>query len=180
MRMENPLQGSFNRERTVLVFQQRSREVYAALWALIIGSGMFFTGLFRLLSFRTAAAWWFLIVGGAVAAAALWAYLLFRFIKFDLRKRTYVERFGSGLLVQWRRGSLDEVNCLGLESYQGFLPELRQRVAGWTIAGPSAAYAPGQVFVVRLWWKDKNRYPPVIEHLFASHGSVAEGMMFRS
>jgi hypothetical protein len=173
--MENPLVGAFNRERTVLVFRQRSLEAQAAFWAVIGGSAMFLFGLYLRVFSVNSAAWWFGIFGGAFAAAGLWAYLLFRYVKFDLRKRTYVERYGSGFWIRWRTGSIDEVNCLGLESYQGLLPQVQLGQTGWSVGGPQAGYSPsqypGHVYVVRLWWKDASRYPPVVEHLFTNRAS---------
>lgn len=174
MRMENPLTGRFNRERTLLVFRQRSIEAQAAFWSMLGGSALFVYGVYQDWLDR-GMAWWCIVFGLAFAGAGTWAYLLFRMIRFDLRKRSYVERSGSGLWIKWRQGSIDEINCLGLESYHGLLPEAQLGPVGWHVGGPGvaqsqASYA-GKVFVVRLWWKDRGRYPPVVEHLFANRAS---------
>jgi hypothetical protein len=169
--MENPLFGSFNRERTMLVFRQRSLEVQAAYLAMIGGTLMVLFGLakgFGLVPFGRVPASWFLIFGLAFGAAGLWAFLLFRFIKFDLRKRLYVERAGSGLTFSQRKGSLDEVRCLELSRYHGLLPgAVGQRSSSWGTAMPNQSVpAPvGTLLTLRLWWHDPRRPPVVVEHL---------------
>src|SRR5688572_22589074 len=122
--MENPLQGFFNRERTVLVFRQRSLEAQAAVWSLVGGGLMALYGFWGLFVSGDAMGLWFALFGTAFAAAGGWAFLLFRYLRFDLRKRTYMERSGMGFWVRWRTGGMDEINCLGLEAYHGLIPEM--------------------------------------------------------
>lgn len=150
--MENPLQGSFNRERTVLTFSQRSREVLAA-WIAVGGGGLmalagFVQTLFgwRLVGMPT----WFLVFGSAFALAGTWAVLLFRQIRFDLRKRTYSERMGVGMQVVWRKGTIDEIHSLQIF--------VQQQIGGRAlVAGDPAGLS------LRLWWKDPTHQPVVIE-----------------
>jgi hypothetical protein len=40
IRMENPLVGTFNRERTMLVFRQRSLEFFASIFGMALGAAM--------------------------------------------------------------------------------------------------------------------------------------------
>ncbi len=172
--MENPLTGSFNRERTILSFGQRSLEVRAAQAAIVVGGVMLLIGLAKgsgmPIPVPLPAIWW-TFFGIAFGLAALWAFLLFRNLKFDTRKRGYVERAGSGLMVQWRRGSIDEVRCLELGRYSGLLPTSnRPPVQGWggAAAPPGVAMpAAGTLLVLRLWWHDPHRPPVVVEHLVA-------------
>ena len=173
MRMENPLCGSFNRERTILTFRQRSLEVQAAYAAMAGGMAMIVAALakgFGYFEFLPAPPIWWIFFGGAFGAAGLWAFLLFRQLKFDIRKRLYIERSGNGLTFQNRKGSIDEVRCLELGRYQGLLPtSAKQTTQGaWGSAMPPkpAAYAPqGTLLTVRLHWHDPARPPIVIEHL---------------
>lgn len=178
MRMENPLKGHLNRERTVLTFRQRSLEFYATYAAMLLGVAMTLGGFGDLLfGFpQTGMPHWNLTFGPLFFLAGLWAYLLFRFIRFDLRKRTYYMRERSGMFAQVSTGSIDEVNCLGLEKYIGIVPALtRSHLGTWSAPGsvPSGV-GFGYVYVLRLWWKDSSRYPPVIEHYHSSaiYGSL--------
>ena len=171
--MENPLCGSFNRERTVLTFRQRSLEVQAANFAMLGGGAMVLLGLakgFGFFEFSPVPAIWWMFFGFAFAAAGYWALLLFKLLKFDIRKRLYLERSGSGFSVQHRRGSIDEVRCLELGRYQGLLPtQAKPPTQGaWGSAMPPqpAGYsAQGTLLTLRLHWHDPNRQPVVIEHL---------------
>lgn len=173
MGMENPLTGSYNRERTILTFHQRSLEVRAAQLAVAGGIGMVIIGLakeFRLPVPTPLDSMWWLFFGLAFAAAGSWAFLLFRNLRFDIRKRGYVERFGSGMAVQWRRGSIDEVRCLELARYSGLFPtQIKSPASSWGMPGtpmPGAGMpAPGTLLVLRLWWHDPHRAPVVVEHL---------------
>lgn len=181
MHMENPLSGHLNRERTVLTFRQRSLEVYTSYVAIVLGVVMIAGGLSDLiLGFpRTGMPYWNLIFGPMFLGAGLWAYLLFRMIRFDLRNRTYFDRYRKGWLAQTRTGSVDEVNCLGLERYVGIIPALNKTPQGtWSAPGSvPAGVGFGYVYVLRLWWKDASRYPPVIGHLHSSatYGSLDKG-----
>ena len=150
--MENPLQGTLNRERTVLVFAQRSREVVAAWCAVALGGVMVLVGFLQtvfglqLVGMPT----WFLFFGCAFAFAGAWAILLFRQLKFDLRKRTYTDRMGLGMQVIWRRGTIDEVH-----SVQIFL---QSQIGGRAlVAGDPAGLS------LRLWWRDPEHPTAVIE-----------------
>lgn len=172
MQMENPLTGHLNRERTILTFRQRSLEVYASYVAMGLGLAMIAGGLGDLaFNFpKTGMPYWNLVFGPMFFGAGLWAYLMFRMIRFDLRKRTYFERYREGWRSKTRTGPIDEVNCLGLERYIGVIPALTQTPHGtWSAPGsvpPGVGF--GHVYVLRLWWKDAGRYPPVIEHLHSS------------
>ena len=174
MAMENPLQGSFNRERTVLTFHQRSLEVNAAYAAIAGGAAMAVAGLakeFGLLPRLPFDSLWWLFFGCAFGLAGLWAYLLFRQIRFDLRRRVYAERFGSGAMVRIRRGSSDEVRCLELGRYQGLLPSGKATLGQgpWGSAMPpqpgTSFPQAGTLLTLRLWWTDPSRPPIVVEHL---------------
>ena len=173
MRMENPLCGSFNRERTILTFRQRSLEVQAAYLAMAGGAAMFVIGFakgFGFLDLLPVPAMWLLFFGSAFGGAGLWAFLTFRQLKFDIRKRLYLERSGGGLNFQNRKGTIDEVRCLELGRYQGLLPtSTKQSTQGaWGSAMPPqpAGYAPqGTLLTLRLHWHDPHRPPVVVEHL---------------
>lgn len=174
--MENPLTGSFNRERTVLTFRQRSLEVQAANLAMIGGAGMVVYGLaagFGVApSIRVPPLWW-LVFGIAFGLAGLWAFLLFRQIRFDLRKRQYGERFGSGAAVRWRHGSIDEVRCLEIGRYAGLLPSRPSATPGpWGApAGtPGSQVASGTLLTLKLWWHDPQHPPLIVEHLVVGQG----------
>jgi len=124
----------------------------------------------RYFDFLPAPPIWWLFFGGAFGGAGLWAFLLFRQIKFDIRKRLYIERSGNGLTFQNRKGSIDEVRCLELGRYQGLLQtSSKQTTQGaWGSAMPSqpAGYGPqGTLLTVRLHWNDPTRPPIVVEHL---------------
>ena len=175
MAMENPLTGSFNRERTILTFHQRSLEVNASYLAVAGGIGMAVVGMaktFGLFEFLPLDPIWWMFFGMAFGLAGLWAYLLFRQFRFDLRKRFYTERFGSGAMVRFRKGSIDEVRCLELGRYQGLLPTGKPQATqgGWgAMPGqmPAQMGAPqaGTLLTLRLWWQDPHRPPVVVEHL---------------
>jgi hypothetical protein len=113
---------------------------------------------------------WWQFFGLAFAAAATWAFLLFRFLRFDLRKRGYTERLRSGMMVQIRRGSIDEVRCLEIGRYQGLLPSSNKAPsAGWGGSVPNvpgyASPTVGTLLALKLWWHDPHRPPVVVEHL---------------
>jgi hypothetical protein len=167
MRMENPLVGTFNRERTMLTFSQRSLEVTAAYVALFGGGGMVLFGLinFLLSGGLTGQALWLVTFGGMFAGAAAWALLLFRSIKFDLRKRAYVMRKSMGMVPEVRRGSTQEIRCLELAPFDGLLPAAIIQQQGTGLIGGAAGL--GGIYVLRLWWHDASREPIVIEHVQA-------------
>jgi len=171
MGMENPLVGSYNRERTILTFAQRSLEVRAAQAAIVGGCGMVLIGFAKAANLPVPLPldpMWWTFFGAAFALAAAWAFLMFRNIRFDLRKRGYVDRSGSGLMVGWRRGSIDEVRGLEIARFAGLLPtQTRAPAAGWGTPNRAlmAAPAPGTLLVLRLWWHDPQRPPVVVEHL---------------
>lgn len=185
MGMENPLHGSFNRERTILSFSQRSLEVYASYLAMAGGIVMALVGIgkaFGLFGFLPLMDMWWFFFGLMFALAGLWAYLLFRYLRFDLRKRFYVERVGSSGMVSTRKGSIDEVRCLELFRYQGLLPTQnpQARPSGWGANMPVGQAPPaGTLLGIRLWWHDPYRAPVVIEHLVvgASFGSQDQRAM---
>lgn len=170
--MENPLTGSFNRERTILTFRQRSLEVQAAYAAIFGGPAMVLVGLARgfglFPNFPTPPIWW-IAFGLAFGLAGLWAFLLFRQIRFDLRKRQYAERFGSGGAVRWRQGSVDEVRCLEIGRYSGLLPAGSSRQGGGSWGAPTGTAGGstpmGTLLTLKLWWHDPHRPPVVVEHL---------------
>lgn len=174
--MENPLAGSFNRERTVLTFRQRSLEVQAAYLAMLGGPVMAVIGLakgFGLFLFIPTPPTWWLTFGIAFGLAGLWAFLLFRQLRFDLRKRHYAERFGMGATVRWRQGSIDEVRCLEIGRYSGLLPNrATPSIGGWGAPpGSPGGQAPmGTLLTVKLWWHDPQRPPIVVEHLVVGQG----------
>lgn len=169
--------GSFNRERTVLVFQQRSLEIVAAQIAMAVGAVMFVGGLAGAvfeLPLYLVSPMWSMLFGFCFALAAAWAFALFRTIKFDLRSRQYQERFGTGGFVKWRKGSIDEFKHLELIAYQGLAPPIS---GGRGVATPYGTMAaPGTVFVIRLWSNDPYRHPMVLEHVVvgANYGRDAE------
>ncbi len=176
MRMENPMYGSFNRERTMLIFKQRSLEVTAAQAAMIGGAFLFAMGLFGSVfgvSLFFVDRTWCLMFGFLFAIAGAWAWSIFRMIKFDLRSRQYQERFGGGGFARWRNGSINEFKALELVAYQGFLPPTGARAVA-TLYGVMAA--PGTVFIIRLWSHDPYRQPIVLEHVVvgANYGRDAE------
>ncbi len=178
MQMENPLRAHLNRERTVLTFRQRSLEVYGAYAAVCVGIAMIVSGgsdiFFGIPD--TGMPYWHLFFGPMFLGAGVWAYLRFQYLRFDLRKRTYFHRFRHGMISQSRTGTMDEVNCLGLERYTGLLPALSKTARGtWSPPGSvPAGVGFGYVYVLRLWWKDASRYPPVVEHL---HSSASYGAL---
>lgn len=178
MLMENPLYGSFNRERTVLVFKQRSLEVKAAQIAVVGGIVLLAGGLASaVLGTPTylITPLWSIMFGFLFALAGLWAFSLFRIIKFDLRSRQYHERFGSGGFARWRKGSIDEFKALELMAYQGLAPPIG--AAAQPISTPHGMMAPpGTVFVIRLWSHDPYRQPMVLEHVVVgrNYGGDAE------
>ena len=150
--MENPLQGRFNRERTVLTFAQRSREVVAAWLAVGVGALMVLSG-FGLTAVGAPSVrmpMWNLVFGSAFAFAGCWAILLFRQLRFDLRRGTYTDRMGVGGQVVWRRGTIGEVH-----SVQIFL---QAQIGGRALmSGDPAGLS------MRLWWKAPAHPPAVIE-----------------
>jgi hypothetical protein len=173
--MENPLIGSFNRERTSLVFRQRSLEFFAAYAGLGVGGAMvlvgltqrffgFFDGIFTP-GYNT-------FFGLLFLGASIWAMLLFRTVKFDLRKRTFVSRSRLGLLPKFESGTIQEIRCLELVPYAGLIPtSFVQSVSPGMIAAP---VQHGQLFVIRLWWHNPHRPPIVIEHvqIFQTYGAA--------
>jgi hypothetical protein len=65
--MENPMVGGFNRERTVLLFRQRSLEVYAAYAAVGGGGFMALWGIWRAFIGREGlndTTMWLIVFGG--------------------------------------------------------------------------------------------------------------------
>lgn len=125
---------------------------------------------FGLFEFAPVPAIWLIFFGLAFGAAGLWAFLLFKLLKFDIRKRLYLERSGSGFSVQHRKGSIDEVRCLELGRYQGLMPTQNKQVThgAWGSAMPPQPTGYGQqgtLLTLRLHWRDARRPPVVIEHL---------------
>jgi hypothetical protein len=178
MAMENPLCGSFNRERTILTFRQRSLEVYGAYLAIFGGAGMILIGVFRgfapQIPLLVPSVWW-TFFGACFLLAGVWAHLLFRQLRFDLRKRVYNERTSRGLAFWVRRGSMDEIRCLEMARFQGLIPTSGQPAQpySWGGAMPQGGIPPipaGSVLVVRLWWHDPRHAPVVVEHLVVGMG----------
>lgn len=172
--MENPLVGSFNRERTVLTFRQRSLEFFASLAGMALGALLLLAvpGKQFLPFLPVVFAQWNLLFGALFFLASLWAYFGFRSIRFDLRRGTYGERLRIGALPTMRTGELKEVRCLELAPYDGIFPTaLAQAAAPGMLAAPVQF---GQLYVVRLWWHDPSRPPVVIEHVQAqqAYGSA--------
>lgn len=172
--MENPLVGVFNRERTMLVFRQRSLEVYAAYLAGAGGSLLGFWGLLGILTGRLGSqtAAWYVFTGAMFAGAAYWAFKMFRSFTFDLRKRTYAERFGANFKPQFLSGSFQDFKCLEIAPYQSFVP------TGFTMTNMRGGMQamPNQLLVLRLWYNDPRRPPAVLEHFTSdAAGYVHDG-----
>lgn len=169
--MENPLAGAFNRERTMLIFRQTADQVWAAYGAAALGASLFVRGLWLLLVQRRdldGVVLWLITFGFLFLAAAFWAFSLFRSFKFDLRKRTYAERFGASGRPVHRTGSISEIRHLELMPYGGLFG---------TVGGPGSVFQPdlgGQVYVIRLVWHDQRRIPAILEHVntAATYGTV--------
>jgi len=166
MAMENPMVGAFNRERTSLVFRQRSLEVYAAYVGLGLGALMVLMAIVRLpRDGISGQVLWLGAFGAMFAGASAWAYSLFRSFRFDLRKRVYAMRVRTPGGIQTVTGSIQEIKCLEIAPYSGLLPGLLVQSRAPGMVGATAGM--GQVFVIRLWWNDPNRQPVVLEHLQA-------------
>ncbi len=175
MRMENPMVGAFNRERTMLVFRQRSTEVYAAYAGLLAGAVMMALALFRLVVWRSldGATLWFGFFGFCFAAASYWAFALFRSYTFDLRKRQYEERFGAGGRPVRIKGSFQDFDHLELMQYDGLMPN--SLTVTFSQSGPTMARM-NKLYVIRLCYRDPRRPAAVLEHIWSNApGGVVDG-----
>lgn len=152
-----------NRERTMLYFRQRSLEVLACKVAAVGGGGMFLYGIggitFPAL-FSPSVAIFCMTFGFLFFASAAWAWALFRELRFDLRKRTYWERYNDGGRIRIRQGPMSEIAHLEIGGYAG-------------IGKPASLSSAPLIYVVRLRWREPQRYPPVLEHLDATSNYAA-------
>lgn len=154
-----------NREQTMLYFRQRSMEVLACKIAAIGGAGMFLYGVGGITfpgRFNSEVSTYCMTFGFLFFASAAWAWALFRELRFDLRKRTYWERYNDGGRIRIRQGPISEIAHLEIGAYAG-------------IGKPSSLSTAPLVYAVRLRWRDPLRYPPVLEHLDATtHYAAAD------
>lgn len=155
MRMENPMVGSFNRERTRLVFRQRSYEYFASIIGMFVGSAMIANGVLTFGRSGWLGPYWFLFFGAAIFAASVTAYRNFKSIRFDLRRRLCV----AHKLLGAHRGvseshRFEELSHLEVAHYSGLLP---LNGVGISDGAP--------VFVVRLHWKNPHIPPVALEHV---------------
>jgi hypothetical protein len=89
----------------------------------------------------------------------------------------YQERSRIGFMPKLNLASIDEVSHLELAPYGGLFPaSLTQTATPGLIAAPIQY---GQLFVVRMYWKDPRRSPVVLEHVQTqlSYGQMDRSLM---